>query len=61
MEGLVADAVRHFLLRAGPDKGAPGEPVDPVLGMFADEPGLIDDIAAAAMAARERDALRPAS
>ncbi len=33
---------------------------DPWLGMFADEPELLDDVVASAMTARERDALRAA-
>ena len=38
----------------------PAGPSDTVLGMFADEPELLDEVVEAAMQARERDPLRQA-
>lgn len=36
----------------------PATSVDTILGMFADEPDLLDEVVGSAMQARERDSLR---
>ena len=50
VEALIQDLVQRLV--------AIETPADPVLGMFAQEPDLMDAITASAMSARETDPLR---
>ena len=58
LEGVVTDVVRQLADQGG---GGTSADDDAVLGMFSDEPDLVDQVVEAAMGARERDPLRRAS
>jgi hypothetical protein len=55
LEAYLTDVVRQLGRR-----DTPGETGDPYLGMFADDAGLINQLVASAMDARERQPLRHA-
>jgi len=61
LEGLVEDVVRQLgRTSASVEDGetAPAGAGDTFLGMFSDDPDLIDQVVSSTMAARERDPLR---
>ena len=51
VETLLQDLVQHLVTTE--------TSTDPILGMFAQEPDLMDDVTTSAMSARETDPLRP--
>ena len=53
----LVERVIHDLTDGGDVEAAPGDP-GAILGLFADEPELMDEVSEAAMVARERDPLR---
>jgi hypothetical protein len=53
----LVERVIHDLTDGGEVEAAPGDP-GAILGLFADEPELMDEVSEAAMVARERDPLR---